>query len=190
MRLLGQIAGFVVAAVALGFGLGFLTWRLGRRSMPTAEWAKQQRQLDQQASRIVELEQRLRGRGAETQDQPEWSGLAQLREAARVERDQLRARLELARSEAIQALQERDHLAEHLESLQRRLAELSVSQARGMALTLAPPRELADPRTSYLESLLARASSLTPPRPPETVSEPAGDGAAPGGQARPKGGSG
>ena len=189
MRLLGQIAGFVVAAVALGFGLGFLTWRLGRRSMPTAEWAKQQRQLDQQASRIVELEQRLRGRGAETQDQPEWSGLAQLREAARVERDQLRARLELARSETIQALQERDHLAEHLESLQRRLAELSVSQARG-APTLAPPRELADPRTSYLESLLARASSLTPPRPPETVSEPAGDGAAPGGQARPKGGAG
>ena len=175
MRLLGQIAGFVVAAVALGFGLGFLTWRLGRRSVPTAEWAKQQRQLDQQASRIVELEQRLRGRGAETQGQPEWSGLAQLREAARVERDQLRARLELARSEAIQALQERDHLAEHLESLQRRLAELSVSQARGMAPATAPPRELADPRTTYLESILARASSLTPPRPPETASEAASD---------------
>lgn len=135
MTLLGQIALFIVAALGLGFGVGWLTWRVGRHSVPNAEWTRQQRQLEQLSGRTAELEAQLRAsEEARLLGQADHQQNRLQLELSHGERDQLLRRLELAEREAIDARHARDEALARMSSLQRRLAELSINRARSATM--------------------------------------------------------
>ena len=56
MTLFAQIAGFMVAAFALGVGVGWLAWRAGRATVPVQDWRRQSRRLAQLEEQLVALQ--------------------------------------------------------------------------------------------------------------------------------------
>ncbi len=131
MRLFADIVLFMAVAMGMGVGIGFLMWRWRRHTVSPQEWSQQQRHLETQTTKLNELSGRLRVAADSSQQNGEdarrWRDM--LRDL-RQERDRLAAALELAQVDAVEARYQRDQLAVQLGAVQRRLAELSINQAR------------------------------------------------------------
>ncbi|MEZ5232140.1 MAG: hypothetical protein R2749_05455 [Acidimicrobiales bacterium] len=167
MRLLVEIAAFLVAAFALGVGVGWLLWRSGRNPVPTPEWRRLRRQAEQLVAHVGELQQRAEQQEAGRRSAEEDARRTRvLLERAWAERQQLQARVELLEREALSARHERDQATERLGRLQRRLAELSVNRARSQGIVPGVlSAEHAPPDPTRI-GLAAMPAPLAPPRPP------------------------
>lgn len=183
MRLLAEISLFLVAALGLGVGVGWLLWRAGRRSVPEAEWRRLQRRAEQLTEHLATLQHRL---GTEEHGrrvaEDEARRTRHLLERAWADREALQARSELLERETVAARHDRDLATERLGQLQRRLAQLSVQRARTggvvpgvIATDHAPP----DPQRIGLAALPAPLAPAG--RPPSTPPPPPPPGALPGG---------
>lgn len=185
MSLLGQIAGFMVAAFGLGLGVGWLAWRAGRRSVPVQDVVREQRHHHQLEHELGELAARLRTSEADRAAHEESHRRSRvLLEAAVVDRDQLRSRLDAAGRQVATARAERDAALQQLAALQHRLAEYNIHRARtaGVAsgVYVRPQRVLDGPASAVTPSEPpALALPVPPPAPPAPPPSPPGVAARP-----------
>jgi hypothetical protein len=122
----------VAGAFVLGLAVGWLIWRLHRRSVPGEEWSASQQALEDLRRTLAELEgQRDQLVRQVASWQAEASGLQSRvssawheREAARAHADQLETQLGALRQHFDQAVAHNHHL-------QRRVTELSLMVSRG-----------------------------------------------------------
>ncbi|MCC6433874.1 MAG: hypothetical protein IT196_02480 [Acidimicrobiales bacterium] len=174
MRLLGEIALFIAAAVLVGFGAGWLTWRAGRRPVPEQEWRRLRDRSEQLERHLAELQGLLALHDTGRRDAEEDARRArQLLERAWADRDRLQARLDLLERETATARHERDLATGRMGQLQRRLAQLSVSRARSGGV---PNGVLPTERIPPDPARIGLASMPAPSAPPLDLT-----GGAPGG---------
>ncbi|MFN0027909.1 MAG: hypothetical protein ACKV2O_12130 [Acidimicrobiales bacterium] len=131
MKLFADIVLFMVVAMSLGIGIGFFMWRWRRHTVSREEWDQQCRQLEAQAARLNELSNRLRAVSDANQHNGEDARRRrEVLQSVRLERDRLAGALELAQHDAVQARHHSEELSVQLKAVERRLAELSINQAR------------------------------------------------------------
>ncbi len=138
--LLGRISVFMVAAFALGVVVGWLFWRSGRVSVPSARWRALHRDQEVTAGLLAgaqaerdELRVSLLGAAAQLERLHVRAAVADRdRDAARLERSLVVAEL----AEAGEHLEQVRAQAHHL---QRRVTELSLLSSRRHAVDPPPP---------------------------------------------------
>lgn len=173
MRLLGEIALFMVAAALLGFGAGWLTWRAGRRPVPEPQWRRLTQQTEHLERTLAEAQARLAQQDAgRRRAEEEAQRTRQLLERAWADKDQLQARLDLLERETATARHQRDLATDRLGQLQRRLAQLSVTRARATGVPNGVlPTEHAPPDPARI-GLTAMPAPPAPPAMPGPIGAP------------------
>lgn len=164
----------VAGAFVLGLAVGWLIWRLHRRSVPGEEWSASQQALEDLRRTLAEHEgQRDRLSRQVASWQAEASSLQSRvssawheREAARTRSDELETELAALRAQLEQAVSHNQHL-------QRRVSELSLMISRGTNVRPDLGRSLTFTAAGQTGGAVPTNAGRVPPPGPGATTRPA-----------------